>query len=209
MWCEDGWCGHYRDWNEDFYPEEIIAWECDLENSSLLEVLETHSLSREDFFSLLLDEEQNLDDIPHFLNVTEFMASDFFAEHYDLWSIDLQGKWMWDICNQEQETIQRESWQVLMLRPVNNSVDINRASKLQKMLLGLWYLSRDSLDSTTTYTHWVRETSIVYLWALWQTEHLAMRQFQTNNQLLANWVFSETERQKIYTQIFENFHKID
>jgi len=205
--CEEGWCWHYRDWTEYFEPEEVLSYSCDLSSSRPMEIVPTQVQSTDNFFNGF-EEREN---IPKFDTFEAFKSSDMFSEYYDMWDMDLEWKWMWNICEAEQEKILWEAWQVLMLRPVVNQQNRFYSENLQRILLGLWYLSRDNLDPTRTYDSEspFRETQIIYLWALWQMEHIAIRQFQTNNNLEANWIISLIEKNILYTQIFQNFHSLD
>lgn len=207
MWCEEGWCGHYRDGTEQFFPEEPLIDQCALSTSRLINTVDVSALSNEEFFENYEGQEY----IPMFSQLEEFMSSNFFHEYYDMWEQDLEWKWMWNICEQEHEEIKSENWQVIMLRPVINKKSIKPAENLQRILIALWYLNWDNLNPSRSYNHelWIRETSILYLGILWQAEHMAVRQFQANNNLNPTWIIGNQEKNILYSQIFKIFHKFE
>ena len=209
MWCEQGGCGHYRDGTETFFPEDVIIPElapvdqCVLDSSRPIDRIQVTPMTRESFF----DGYEGDEDISVFENKEDFLSSTFFSKNYDAWELDLEWKWMWDICNTEQEKITSETGQVLMLRPNIPSQSSIPAANLQRMLIALGYLDFDYSDPLLSYdSSWTRETAIIYLGALWQAEHTAIRQFQVNNNLEPTWIISTEEKDILYSLMFDNFH---
>lgn len=70
MWCEDGWCGHYRLESELYYIGKIQ--------------------SHPDKLSPQEVRERSQQEIPLFWTFWEYMDSDFFRENTDLWIPDLE-----------------------------------------------------------------------------------------------------------------------
>lgn len=207
MWCEEGWCGHYRDGTEQSFPEEPPIDQCALSASRPINTVDVSVLSNEAFF----ENYEGQEDIPMFSQLEEFVFSEFFNKYYDMWEQNLEWKWMWNICEQEHEEIKSENWQVIMLRPVINKKSTKPAENLQRILIALWYLNWDNLDPSRSYNHelWIREINILYLGVLWQAEHMAVRQFQANNNLNPTWIIGNQEKNILYSQIFKIFHKFE
>ena len=71
---------------------------------------------------------------------------------------------MWDMCNQEQITQKDDRGLVIALRPNTQEVFSKQAENLQRILLGLGYLQKESFDPTRSWgENSLRESQIVYL----------------------------------------------
>lgn len=127
------------------------------------------------------------EELPFFLSYEEFVDSDFFNDKIDLWVSDIQ-----------------------ILR--NNSTD--RVYRLQRLFIILWYMSQEDLFvSNAELQGWDSDAHAedpdwgVYVeWFFSLISQQAVREFQTNVNLLIDGVVGDATKEMLYRTIYRFYH---
>ena len=196
MGCEDGGCWHHRLESDIFRVDPISTVRpeprppllgknvCNmvLDDTILLSPLSREAIDAE---STRNSQPEGIE-LPVFENYSDFIKSDFFVHHYDLWTTNITTQALYDF--------------------IEPQAPDEMSMKVQRILLILWYLQLSDFNPEMMYTEGRLDTEISYYGALFNFDKQAIQRLQRNYSITVDWVIGKEVKSVMYYLVYNFFH---